>query len=45
MNFDPLLDTQELEAASHGRVLDCVVAANILNFGIGNAAVILEERG
>jgi hypothetical protein len=32
MNFNALLDTKELQASAHRRVLDGFVAANIFDF-------------
>ena len=44
VNLHPFLDSEILQAGAHGGVLNLVVPADILDFGIGNTAVILKKR-
>jgi hypothetical protein len=44
MNFDAFIHSKKLKASTSGRMLDAAVLVNILNFRIGNAAVVLEKR-
>ena len=44
VNFDAFPDFQKLQAASHRRMLDCLIVGNVLDLGVGNAASIIEER-
>jgi hypothetical protein len=43
MNFDSVLDAEELEAAAHRRMLNCIIPLDILNFRVGDTTVILKK--
>ncbi len=44
MNFHPIGDAHVFQASAHRRMLNLAIAADILNFRIRNAAVVLEKR-
>jgi hypothetical protein len=44
MDLNPLVDAHELKASANRGVLDGPVPIDIFYFGIGNTAVVVEER-
>src|ERR1700722_14653813 len=44
VNLNSRIDTHELQASAHGRMLKRAVLVYVLNSRIGNAAVVFEER-
>jgi hypothetical protein len=44
MDFHALVDAQELQTRAYRWMLNRIVSTDVLNLGIGDAAVILEER-
>jgi hypothetical protein len=43
VDLDPAVDSQKLQARSNGGMFNLAIAPYVLDLGIGDAAVILEE--
>jgi hypothetical protein len=44
MDLHSFVDSEKLQAAAHRRVLNLTVTGYVLDFRIGDAAVVFEER-